>query len=167
MANSPQLGGGTPPIPQQPNPVQQAPGQAPQGPAVPPPPSHQETVAAMRHFDAIKGELTTILRDPALGKSDLKDAIINGVTGLVATRIISAPEAVAQLTQVPSDPLAQRKWIQTQMDNATQSENVVLEHYRQGKAAAGNMAIEVDHGKPDDHMKHMASIRSNYAGAKA
>lgn len=141
------------------------PGGAPAPP--PPPPSHEQTVAALRHFDAIKGELVALLQDPAAGRSDLKSKIIDGVTKLVSERMISAPQAVQQLAQVPSDPLAQRKWMQTMLAQTVQAENNVLDHYGHGNPSLGDVAGHFagrSGGNRDDHMEHMKALHANYAG---
>src|ERR1700728_1352349 len=72
--------------------------------AQPSPPTHEQTVAALRHFDAIKSVLAPLLQDPSLGKSNMKMPVIDGVTKLVSERIISAGTAVDQLSKFPSDP---------------------------------------------------------------
>jgi hypothetical protein len=138
---------------------------APQA-APPPPPTHEQTVAALRHFDAIKGELTTLLKDPAAGRSDLKSKIIDGVTKLVSERILSAPQAVQQLAQVPSDPLLQRKWMQTMLTQAVQAEQGIVEHHRNTNLGSGDWATEAQkhNTNPDDHMEHMKALNANYSG---
>lgn len=155
------------------NGLQQGAGAAPLAPGATPqpsPPTHEQTVAALRHFDAIKGELRILLQDPALGKSDVKDSIIDGVTKLVSERMISAPTAVMQLSSVPSDPLMQRKWLQNMMDQTMQAENGLLDHYGAGNPSLGDVAGHFaanPGGKRDDHMRHMAALHANYQGAKA
>ena len=58
------------------------------------------------------GELSTLLKNPDLGKADLKSSIIDGTTKLVAERIIPPNDAVTQLATVPDRPFQQREWIQ-------------------------------------------------------
>jgi hypothetical protein len=135
--------------------------------APPPPPTHEQTVAALRHFDAIKGELTMLLKDPAAGRSDLKSKIIDGVTKLVSERMLTAPQAVQQLDQVPSDPLQQRKWMQTMLAQTVQAENGLLDHYGQGNPSLGDVAGHFAGnagGKRDDHMEHIKALHANYSG---
>jgi len=141
-------------------------GAAPTAMAPPPPPTHEQTVAALRHFDAIKTELTTLLQDPAAGRSDLKSKIIDGVTKLVSERMLSAPQAVQQLAQVPSDPLQQRKWMQTMLAQAMQAEQGIVEHHRNTNLGSGDWATEAQKhvSNPDDHMHHMAALAANYGG---
>lgn len=166
MAN-PLETGSTSPTPPNPdagsgNPLQS--GGQPQA-AAPIPPSYEQVVAAMRHTDAVKGELATLLKNPALGRSDVKSAIIDGTTKLVAERFMSPEDAVIQLSKVPSDPIAQRKWLQTMLAQTQQSENAILDHYGAGNPHVGTVADHVkrDHGKRDDHMMHLRALGANYA----
>ena len=81
---------------------------APNSPA----PDHQQTVAALRHFDAIMDELKVLKKNPDLGRASIKSAITDGVIKLVSARMLSPAEAVQQLSAVPEDPLQQRKWVE-------------------------------------------------------
>lgn len=172
--------GGLPPLPDQngsagngllqgPLPSAAAPA-APAGDAPgPAPPTHEQTVAALRHFSAIKRQLMAILKDPATGRSDVKSKIIDGVTNLVAERMLSAPQAVSQLANVPAEPLEQRKWLQTMMAQAQAAENNILDHYGASSPHFGTVADHFDGTKgishPDDHMGHLAALHANYKGA--
>ena len=167
MANPLELGSVSPeaPNPDAGNALQQG-GPAPAQRA-PAPPTHEQTVAALRHFDAIKGELTTLLNNPALGKSDVKSAVIDGVTKLVSERMLSPAQAVIQLSQVPTDPIAQRKWIQTQMAQTIQAANSVLNHHAAGTPGTLDFAQESANSpipSQDDHMNHMAALHAQYGG---
>lgn len=168
MANPLEMGG--PPQPpealQQPQQQGSAPLQAapPQAPA----PTHQQTVAALRHFGAIKTELEGLLKDQALGKSSIKSSIIDSTTKLVAERIISPAQAVMQLGHVPDNPIEQRKWITTMMEQTAQAANAVLDHHAAGQNGTTDWAQEAgsDPYHPDDHMKHMGALTSMYGGTK-
>lgn len=146
---------------------------APQGPpgaqggqAPPPaPPTHEQTVAALRHFDAVKRELEIVLMDPALGKSSVKTKIIDGVTRLVASRFMKPADAVTELSKVPSDPLLQMKWVKGMFDQAQAAENGILDHYGASRPHLGEVA---DHfaasppGNAEDHGDHMQALAANY-----
>lgn len=173
MANPLEIGSVSPPAPLQDAPQNQSaqnglqqggPPQPQQAP--PPPPTHEQTVAALRHFDAIKGELTPLLANPALGKSDMKSQIIDGVTKLVSERIISAATAVQQLSQVPTDPLQQRKYLTQMMQQTMQAENAIVEHHRNTNLGSGDWATEAAKhtGNPDNHMEDMKALQANYSG---
>jgi|SRR5665213_960069 len=128
----------------------------------PAPPTHAQTVAALRHIDAIKGVLAPLLQDPALGKSNMKMPIIDAVTKLVSERIISAGTAVDQLSKVPADPLLQRKVLQTMMQQAFQAERVILAHHAMGFAGQGPEPTP----SADSHMDHMQALHTLYSGMK-
>lgn len=164
MANPLEIGSVSPPAPnpdasnalQQGAPQQQPQPQQQQAPA----PTHEQTVAALRHFDAIKAELTALLNNPALGKSDIKSQIIDGVTRLVSERIISPANAVIQLSQVPEDPIQQRKALTQQMVQTVQAERAVLAHHATAFAGRGPMPTP----SADNHMDSMAALHSQYGG---
>ena len=167
MANPLETGSVSPPAPNQDdngNALQQ--GAPAQQQNAPPPPSHAQTVAALRHFDAVKTELQTLLSNPALGKSDLKSQIIDGVTTLVSKRIMQPAEAVQQLSKVPENPLEQRKFLQAQMMQTVQAEHAIVDHHRNTNLGSGDWATESQqhNTNPDDHLQDMSALRSNYGG---
>ncbi len=139
-----------------------APGQPQQPPA---PPTHEQTVAALRHFDAVKQQLGAILKDPAVGKSDMKSKIIDGVTRLVAEGFMPATAAVDELSKVPSDPLQQLHWAQAMMAQTKNAENNILDHYGMGNphfgTVAEHMAMPIKNNRAD-HLDHIAAMTSNY-----
>jgi len=160
--------GAMPPIP---NPQNDG-GASPAGPQMPqqaPAPSHGQTVAAMRHFQAILGELRGLLQDPDLGKADMRSAIIDGTTKLVAQRIIAPAQAVQQLATVPDRPYDQKQWAQQQYAQTVQAQTSVLDHHRAAALGTGNYALENElHGQdsdPSDHMADMkAMMQAHYGG---
>lgn len=141
-------------------------GQMPQQPQpqMPQAPSHQETVAALRHFMAIIDELQTLEKNESLGRADCKGEIIDGVTGLVSKRMLSAADAVAQLASVPDQPLAQRKWVMQMMRQTIAAQNNVLAHHAMGNQGTLDWSIEKQHqpGSKDDHMNTMSGLGSKY-----
>jgi hypothetical protein len=160
-----------PPQPEQqqgPNALSSAPAAGAALPQAPlPAPSHAQTVAALRHFHAIQVQLDQLLKNPDLGKSSVKSQIIDGTTRLVSERILSPAEAVSQLAKVPEDPQAQRKWVQTMLQQTYQANEAVLAH-RQQAIATGTAPPETGGDyNPDDHGNHMAGLAQHYAGAKA
>jgi len=137
-----------------------------QGQAPPPTPTHGQTVAILRHMDAIQAELTALLKDPAVGKTSVKSKIIDGMTKLVANRIISPGDAVSQLGDVPDEPFKQRAWLQTHLVNAVIARVAALSHH--GKAFGGTPEDQIDKtSSPDSHMADMASVQGQYGGARA
>ena len=137
-----------------------APGPQPQA-APPPPPNHQQTVAALRHFDAIEKELTLLLKDPSVGRSDMKSEIIDGMTKLVASGFMTPATAITQLATVPERPFDQKKWLETHLMQTIQAANGVLTHH-----AAGFAGQDVDTSAPnnDNHLGTMNGILGQYKG---
>lgn len=140
----------------------QGPPQGAQAPQQVPAPNHQQTVAALRHFDAVKDELMGLMKNPDLGKSSVKSAIIDGTTSLVSKRIISPASAVMQLGKVPENPLEQRKWVTTLLQQTIQSERAVLAHHAMGFAGGGPEPTPYG----DDHMDAMKGVMAQYGGNK-
>lgn len=178
MANPLQAGMATPEAPEIPQPQQnslqqgippqgapQGPQGAPGGPPQPPAPTHVQTVIALRHFHAIIEEVQGILKDPAVGKSDVKAKIIDGTTNLVAQRMISPAQAVVQLSQVPEDPIKQRQWLQQMLQQTVQAANAVVDHHAAGNDGTADWGLEskMTHPHPDTHMDTMAALGGNYA----
>lgn len=134
---------------------------APQQQAPVPTPTHGQTVAALRHFDAIEAELAKILKDPAIGKSNLKSKIIDGVTKLVADRIMTPGNAVSQLASVPEEPFQQRKWLQTHLIQAVIAKVKVLGDH--AKAFGGTPEPMIDKTSyPDNHLADMQGVMGHY-----
>lgn len=127
----------------------------------PPAPTHGQTVAALRHFGAIGNVLNGLLSDPAVGKSDLKSKIIDGVTGLVAQRMVAPADAVKQLGDVPDNPFKQRQWLQQHAQAIQQAEMAVLAHH--GNAYRGVPEKMIDKtAKASSHMDDMKALQGHY-----
>lgn len=133
-----------------------APGAAPQQP--PAPPTHEQVVAGLRHFDAVKREIKIILADPALGKSSMKSKIIDGVTRLVADGMMQPADAVTELSKVPTEPLLQMRWAQTMLAQTQQAERGILAHHAIGFAGQGSMPTP----SGDGHLDHLGAMAANY-----
>lgn len=129
--------------------------------AKPPAPTHGETVAALRHFQAISGELRVLLSDPEVGRGNMKSKIIDGVTKLVSGRIISPSEAVQQLSNVPDAPFQQKQWLMQHMQQAQQAQVKVLSDHQQSHAGADETQMQPG-GGVDGHMDDMKSLQSHY-----
>jgi len=112
-------------------------------------------------MDAIQAELTALLKDPAVGKTSVKSKIIDGMTKLVANRIISPGDAVSQLGDVPEEPFKQRAWLQTHLVNAVIARVAALSHH--GKAFGGQPEDQIDKtSSDDDHMSDMNAVKGLY-----
>lgn len=132
-----------------------------------PAPSHAQTVAALRHFGAVIAECKTLLKNPDLGKIDVRSAIQDGGVKLVADGIISAADAVTQLASVPDKPFDQKKWVEQMFVNAIMAQNGVLDHHRAAHAGTGDYASEsAKHPAPsrDSHRDTMRGMMEQHYG---
>jgi hypothetical protein len=127
-------------------------------------PSHKETVAALRHFMAIVDGLKTLANNPALGRSDMKDPIIDAVTSLVMHRMLKSAEAVIQLSTVPAEPGKQKQWVMEKLQQAIQAQNNVLDHHSMSHHGTLDWATESQHEAydPDDHLSTMEGLMGHY-----
>lgn len=137
--------------------------QAPQAPPQVPAPTHQQTVAALRHFAAIGKQLEIALKDPDLGKSNIRDKVIDGMTTLVADRIIPPGQAVTQLATFPDPPFQQKQWLVQHMQAIMQARNAVLAHHAQAFAGAPPQPTPSN----DNHMQDIQGMMAaHYNGAQ-
>lgn len=159
------LSSGAMTAPQGASPPAGQPGQA----ATPAPPTHAQTVAALRHLDAVRKEIEIIAKDPTLGKSNMKSKVIDGVLRLVAGGIMQTTQAVEELSKVPTEPLLQMKWAKSMLTQTQQAENGILDHYGATSPHTGTVADHFnstqDVSHPDDHQEHLGALAANYKGA--
>jgi hypothetical protein len=130
-----------------------------------PAPTHQQTVAGLRHFAAIGKQLEAALKDPDVGKADIKDKVIDGMTQLVADRIMSPAEAVSELAGFPARPFEQKAWLAGHLQKIVQARDLILDHYR-----ASNPPTDAPPPPPsaDNHMQDMAAMmQAHYSPQKA
>lgn len=143
-------------------------------PQQPPAPSHQQTVAALRHFAAVEKELEPLIKDPDLGKTDMRPKAIDGVTKLVASGILTPTQAVDQMTQFPDDPFKQKQMLQQMYVQTIIGQKQVLAQHGQALAGVpyppGAIPPNLKRNSPpppigiapDDHHDVMASLMAHY-----
>ena len=136
--------------------------------SAPPIPTHQQTVAALRHFDAIEQELTKLLKDPDCGRADLRSKAIDGTTRLVAMNIMPAADAVAQLANFPDDPFEQKQWLEKNLVQTVSAANIVLQNHAHGaqQAAAAGQPMDETPYNADDHQSIMSGFHARYKGKR-
>jgi hypothetical protein len=159
-----------PPVPNPQPQDQSQPGGPGQAAAANPAPSHAQTVAALRHFQAINTQLEGLLKNPDLGKTNIKSSIIDAVTKLVADRIISPGQAVIQLGNVPDRPFEQKAMLGKMFAQNMQAEIGVLDHHRAATPGTGIWPVEsaLHVSEPDRHMETMGGMMSqHYGGGRA
>lgn len=146
-------------------PMQPGPGTpmgGPQGAPQMPAPSYGQTMAAVRHFHAIAGQLSGLAQNPELGKSDMKSSIIDSTAKLVGERIMTPAQAVMVLTDVPERPYDQKIWVMNHLKGAQEGSNQVLDHFRAANMGADLSALP-EHDDAD-HGAMMTGLQEHYKG---
>ena len=127
-----------------------------------PAPTHQQTVAALRHFALVDRELKTLLEDPECGKSDMKSKVIDGMTTMVAEGLVQPADAVKEMANFPDHPFQQRQWLMTKDALMQQASISVLDHHA---AAFAGQDVDTTPYDPDDHTNIISGLMSQYKGA--
>ncbi len=143
----------------------QAPTMAPAQPQQqqqPPAPTQAQTLASLRHFSEINQAITPVLKSPELGKADLKSKIIDAVTKLVASRVVTPAAAVMQLAGVPDKPREQKAWATNLYMQNEKASALILDQHR--RAFAGKPDDPHDQYNPDNHIEHMGGVMEHYRG---
>ena len=125
-----------------------------------PAPSHNQTVAALRHFQIFLDLEKQWLNSPEMGKSDMRDNFIEGYTKLVADRIATPVQAIQTLATVPERPFEQKQWVAANMQRNIQARDIVLAHHAQAYAGMGPQP-DAD---PDNHIADISSMMSGHYG---
>jgi hypothetical protein len=139
-------------------------GGAPGGPQQAPAPDHAQTVAALRHFGAITRSIVGLLKNPALGKTDMRSEVIDAMTKLVASDMMRSDNAVSEMSTFPEKPFDQRKWLEDHLMNARQGQVAVLSHHQ---AAFGGTTPDQDavaSSMEDNHHSSMKGLMGHYKG---
>lgn len=134
-----------------------------QQPQLPPAPSHAQTVTALRHFGALEKSLTKLMKNPDLGKDDLRSEVIDSMTDLVSKGIVPAAGAVKDLGTFPEKPYDQRAWVNQHFQNVVQAQTAILAHHQMG-AATGQDPGPIGNPSKDDHQATMSTLQTRYKG---
>ena len=129
-----------------------------------PAPTHAQTVAALRHFSLINDALEPLLRNPELGRADVRPSVIDAVTKLVGDRILTPQEAVKQLNQFPDRPFDQKRALALLYSQNLQAEMAVLQHHRQAFVGTGHLPTEatLHSDNSDNHISAMSGLMTHY-----
>lgn len=132
--------------------------QPPQAPP-PPPPTKAQTIAAVHHFGLIKQSMMPIMDDPNLGKSNVRPKIMDSFSKLLSTKVLSLPEIMKAVKNLPEDPIEQKKFVDKIYQDNDKAQKMVLEHHAMGGA-------QDDEWSQDKHGDYMAALMNNYPGQK-
>lgn len=137
---------------------------APQMPQGQPSPSHEQTSAALWHLHEVQRYLEPLLHRPGTGKENMRPAIWDAVSKMLADGLFTLPQLMEQLKTLPPDPRGQKQWIVQHVMHARQAQMQILNDHRQTNPGTGDWATEQAAHPPSgrDHTDIMGDLRSHY-----
>jgi hypothetical protein len=139
------------------------------GPATPRvAPSHDQTMAAMHRFHEVQMRVKPLLSDPALGKENIRPRLFDVAADLLGRDIVSLPEIMSTIKELPSDPQKQKDFVFKVYQSAVQAQRRILDDHRAGTQGSGDWETEAampSEWTPDSHGKHFKDLLAMYPKA--
>lgn len=147
------------------NPLQQLAGMAqaqqPQRPA--PAPTENQTIAAVHHFGQIKSAFGPMLKDPKLGKDNIRPKLLDTMSKLLANKVLTLPEIMNAAKALPEDPIQQKKFVEKIYNDNSKAQMMVLQQHAQAKFPEPEPgAPEPTPYSPDTHADEMSALLKQY-----
>lgn len=120
-----------------------------------PAPTAAQTTAAVHRFNEIQNAMRKVMEDKNFGRSNIRPKLLDAASKLLGAKILSLPEIMNSIKDIPDDPIKQKAFVQNIFNSAKQSELNVLEHH---SAAVQAGIIPPDGGDPYDDEKHSDHI---------
>jgi hypothetical protein len=128
----------------------------------PPAPTKAQTTAAVQRFSAIQSAMRVVMEDKDFGKSNIRPVLLDEASKLLGTKLLSLPEVMNSIKDLPDDPIEQKSFVQNIYNSAQKAESSVLDHH--GAAVATGMLPP--NGGPDydtgQHEQHMNGLMGHY-----
>lgn len=119
----------------------------------------QQLIAGLHHLNAFQQQFSPLLRNPEIGKSNVRPKIFDASASLIGQGIFSVPEVMNGIKDLPDDPLGQKKWIEKKLSDAMMAEKKMVSDYiGQGPG----QEPEGPEWSMDNHKDHMAGLMGNY-----
>ena len=102
------------------------------------------------------------MSSPGYGQTNVRPKILDEASKLMAPRLLSLPEIMNSIGQVPDDPLSQKEHVEAIFNAAKQAEAAAIDHH--GSAVATGK-LPRDGGEKYDsahHERHMSGLLSHY-----
>ena len=97
-------------------------GQPPQKTSI----TKQQLIAGLHHLNAFQKQFSPILKNPDLGKSNIRPKIFDASATLIGQGIFSVPEVMNGIKDLPDDPIGQKKWLEKIVTNAMLAEKKLI-----------------------------------------
>lgn len=120
--------------------------------------SKPQLVAGLHHLDAMQKSLMSVLKAPEAGKSNIRPRLFDAMAILIGNRTMTVPEVINGMKDLPSDPVDQKKWLETKLMQTKQAEQMLVSHY----IAQGPGEENPVEWTQDTHHDHMAGLMGNY-----
>lgn len=125
-------------------------------PAPQPAPTKAQTTAAVQRFGAIQTAMRSVMENPSFGKENVRPAIMDAASKLLGSKLLSLPEVMNSIGDIPEDPIKQKAYVQGIFNQAKMSEASVLDHHGaaivSGKLPPDGGGGDYDPGAHDQHM---------------
>jgi hypothetical protein len=164
VASPPRPSGAAQGNPQQANPLASLAGPLPM-PAMPPrmpAPTAAQTQAGLRRFDAVMSAMRAIMRDPDLGRTNLRPKIMDQASKLIGSKVISLAQCMQAIAPLNDQPLDQKNLVSGIYNAALQASNALLDHH--GAAVATGRVPREGGEKYDlaNHERHMSDLLNSH-----
>lgn len=146
------------------NPLARLAGPLPGLPPRQPAPTAAQATAAVHRFRAVMDAMRSVMSEPNYGRANVRPAILDAASKLLASRLISLPETMNAIGQIPDDPLAQKQQVEQIFNSARQGATSVIDHHG---AAVASGKLPRDGGEKYDagnHDRHMTGLLGHYPG---
>lgn len=129
-----------------------------------PAPSYPQVMAAMHRFTAIRKVLTPLLKDPKLGREDVRDKVLDAAATLISQRVLTVAEAMNEVSKkMPTQPADQQLWLKKLVQNTMLAQDKVMDDYHaSGQNWKNDEANTELKFKPDSYGEHMQGLMKHY-----
>ena len=127
-----------------------------------PAPTKAQTVAATQRFSAIQAAMRAVMSLPDFGKSNVRPQIMNEASKLLGSKLLSLPQIMEAVKDLPDSPLEQKQFVTGIFNNARQAEASVLDHHGAAIVAGKLPQDGGDQYDADQHEQLMDGLLSHY-----
>ena len=118
----------------------------------------QQLIAGLHHLNAFQKQFSPLLKNPELGKGNVRPKIFDASAALIGQGIFSVPEVMKGIKDLPDDPLGQKKWLEQKLSGVMMAEQKLISDYI-GQGPGQDTGPEYT---PDSHREHMTGLMGNY-----
>ncbi len=137
-------------------------GGVPQGPGMQPP-SHQETTAILQHLSYFRQRWASILKDPEIGTKNVRSEVYDMYADALADDYGTLPQIMGTLKSLPTNPLEQKQWLESKVQQVDKAKRGVLDHYLATAPPPGSFQEEMAKaGPPGDRASLVRGAISRY-----